>query len=113
VSGRRRVRGNRAPAGSLLPESEYELPILQALVESGGRAPTREVVERVGELVADKLTELDKENLSSGDVRWENRVQFTRLRMIEEGLLKKGSPRGTWEIGPAGEDLVKNMPRAA
>src|SRR4051794_3353718 len=36
---RQRVRGRRAPAGSLLAENEYELPILQALVEKGGRAP--------------------------------------------------------------------------
>ena len=38
----------RAAPGTLLPESEYEIPILRCLVERGGRAPSREVVEAVG-----------------------------------------------------------------
>lgn len=98
----RRSRGTRAPAGSLLAESEYELPILQILTEMGGRGPTSEIVEKVGAVVEDKLKELDKEVLASGEIRWRNRVQFTRLRMIEEGWLAKDSPRGTWEITAAG-----------
>lgn len=97
-----RARGRRAAAGSLLPESEYELPILQSLSEMGGRGPTREVVDRVGELVEDRLKDLDREILESGDIRWRNRVQFTRLKMIADGLLAKGSPRGTWEITDRG-----------
>jgi hypothetical protein len=102
TSKRRRTGGSRAPAGSLLPESEYELPILRALVEMNRRAPTREVVDRVGEMISDRLTDLDKEVLASGDIRWRNRVQFTRLKMVEDGLLAKNSPRGTWEITDAG-----------
>ena len=95
-------RGVRAPAGSLLPETEYELPILRTLVEIGGRGPTREVVDRVGEMVKEDLKDLDKEVLESGDIRWRNRVQFTRLKMIKDGDLVKDSPRGTWEITEAG-----------
>lgn len=104
---RRRRSGKRAPAGSLLPESEYETPILRVLEERGGRAPTREVVQAVGEIVRDRLTDLDKAALASGDIRWENRVQFTRLRMIEHGLLQKDSPRGTWEISDKGRQILK------
>lgn len=105
---RRRRSGQRAPAGSLLPEGEYEAPILRVLDERGGRAPTREVVEAVGEILKDRLTELDKAPLTSGDIRWENRVQFTRLRMIEQGLLSKDSPRGTWEISDKGRQALKS-----
>src|SRR5690349_12504480 len=36
----------RAPRGSLVPESDYEIPILLALVERGGRAAGREVIDR-------------------------------------------------------------------
>ena len=105
---RRRRSGERAPAGSLLPEAEYEIPILRVLADNGGRMPTREVVERVGDFVADKLTPLDKAQLASGNVRWQNRVQFTRLRMVERALLKKDSPRGTWEISEEGRRVLNS-----
>lgn len=100
-SGRRR-RGSRAPVGSLLPESQYELPILRVLAERGGSAPARDVVDAVGKLVADRLTELDREELPNGGQRWQSRVQFTRLRLKERGLIKSGSPRGLWELADAG-----------
>src|SRR4051794_15344443 len=55
TSSRRTAKGNkRAPKGSLLDERAYEIPILQALEEHGGRAAAREVVDRVGELVDDQ-----------------------------------------------------------
>lgn len=99
-------RAKRASRGSLLPEREYELPILRALKETGGSAPSSVVTTAVGEELADRLTEVDKERLRSGGVRWKNRVQFTRLRMIEEGLLEKNSPRGTWEISEKGRQQL-------
>lgn len=106
--GRRR-RASRAPVGSLLPESEYELPILRTLAERGGSAPARDVVDAVGKLVADRLTELDREELPNGGQRWQSRVQFTRLRLKERGLIKSGSPRGRWELADAGtEELAKH-----
>jgi hypothetical protein len=52
--------------------------------------------------VSPRLTEVDREDLSSGGLRWENRVHFTRLRLVERGELKKDSPRGLWEISEAG-----------
>jgi hypothetical protein len=99
---RQRVRGSRAPAGSLLPETEYVEPILRVIADNDGRAPTREVIEGVGAMVSDRLTALDKEKLSNGAIRWQNRIQFTRLRMVDQGLLKRGSPRGVWEITEEG-----------
>lgn len=97
----------RAAPGTLLPESEYELPILRFLQERGGRAPSREVVEAVGEALSHKLTDLDRQPLKSGDIRWENRVAFVRLRLIERGQLAKGSPRGTWEITDEGRARLR------
>jgi negative regulator of replication initiation len=97
----------RVPAGSLLPESAYELPILQALVDQGGRAPAREVIAAVGEAVRERLTRLDQADLSNGGKRWENRVQFTRLRLKERGLIQSGSPRGVWEISDLGRAALE------
>jgi hypothetical protein len=99
---RARKRGPRAPVGSLLPEAEYEAPILRALGDRGGSAPAREVIERVGALVEDRLTSLDRETQPNGLKRWETRVQFTRLRMRKGGLIASASPRGVWELSKLG-----------
>lgn len=96
------IKCTRAPRGTLLPESEYELPILQVLAEAGGRAPASEVIESVGARLGDRLTPTDQEALTSGDIRWKNRTQFVRLKLIREGLMAKDSPRGVWEITDEG-----------
>jgi hypothetical protein len=92
----------RAATGAILPEDHYELPLLTSLVELGGQAAFRDVLEKVRKKIAPDLTELDKGKLKSGGVRWENRLQFVRLRLIERGLLERGSPRGIWEITAEG-----------
>jgi Mrr restriction endonuclease-like protein len=99
---RARKRGPRAPVGSLLPEAEYEGPILRVLGEHGGSAPARDVVKHVGKLVDDRLMPLDRESQPNGLKRWETRVQFTRLRMRKDGLIAAASPRGIWELSKKG-----------
>jgi hypothetical protein len=103
---RRRSRVPRAKAGTTLPDAEYEIPILEILRDSGGRAPTREVIDALGERLDGRLTEADREPLSSGDIRWRNRAQFARLSLIEQGDMAKGSPRGVWEISEQGLERV-------
>lgn len=97
----------RAPKGSLLASEAYELPILEALVEQGGRAPTSEIIERVGEKLNGQLADIDRETLKSGDVRWRNRAQFVRLALIRGGDMLDGSPRGMWEISDQGRQRVE------
>lgn len=98
----RRKRGPRAPVGTLLPEEEYVEPIVASLVERGGSAPARDVVAAVGVKLEGKLTEADRERLASGGIRWESRVQFVRLRLVEQGVLAKDSPRGIWQLAQVG-----------
>jgi hypothetical protein len=106
--GKRRLSGGkRAPHGSLMHRDAYELPILQELAVRGGSAPGREITEAVGDRIADQLTERDHETLDSGRVRWVTRIQFTRLRMKERGLLKDDSPRGVWELTDMGRQAVE------
>lgn len=92
----------RAAAGTLLPEDRYERPLLKALADAGGQAPYREVVDAVGRELKDDLMEADFETLTSGSVRWQSRLQFVRLRLIERGYLDKNAPRGIWGITDAG-----------
>jgi Mrr restriction endonuclease-like protein len=100
--GSRKGSRRRARPGSILADEEYERPILQILSEKGGRAPTREVIDALGELLNGRLTATDRETLGSGQVRWRNRAQFVRLRLVERGDMAKDSPRGVWEITDQG-----------
>jgi hypothetical protein len=103
--GKRR-RTPRAPAGTLLPEQEYVVPVLAALAERGGTAPAREIIEAVGKKLESRLTPTDKETNSSGVIRWQNRIQFVRLKLVEENLLAKGTPRGIWALTEPGRSRL-------
>lgn len=97
----------RAAAGTILPEERYELPLLAALVDCGGRAPYREVVEAVELRLKDELTPLDRDKLNSGGIRWQNRLQFVRLGLIKRGLLDPDTPRGVWGLTDKGRAAVE------
>ena len=99
---------SRVPKGSILPESDYEVPILRALDQQGGRVPTRELIAQLEKEIDSRLTEVDRERLSSGGIRWQNRAQFVRLKLIKKGEMVEGSPRGVWEISPAGRTRLKD-----
>lgn len=96
-------RGSRAPKGSLLPQAEYEGPILQVLHERDGEAPAREAVDALEPILADRLGELDRAlTAKSGEVRWRNRAQFARLALVKQGLIDSDAPRGIWRLTEAG-----------
>ena len=96
----------RAPRGSILPLTDYWLPILEALEEAGGSAPGSKIIKAVGQHLKDRLTERDRQPLQSGSIRWRSRTQFARLRLIERGLMKQGSPARVWEISDQGREYL-------
>ena len=108
-SARRAKRGtpSRARTGTILPHEAYVGPILDVLAEAGGEAPAREVTGEVGRRLIQKLTPMDLQPLPSGSIRWENRVHFVRLRLVDEGLLARDAPRGVWRLTPAGHERAK------
>lgn len=108
---RRGAARTRAAAGTILPEDRYERPLLRALVAAGGRAPYREIVDAVGAELKDELMPADLKALNSGTIRWQSRLQFVRLRLIERGLLDKDTPRGVWGITDEGRAVVQNGDR--
>lgn len=86
-----------------IPQNEYRGPILTALSEMDGSGYVRAVLNRVGELMADRLNDIDRDYLPSGnDIRWRNAAQWERQVMVNEGLLKKDCPRGIWELTEEG-----------
>ena len=104
---RRRLRRERAPAGSLLPIERYKRSILDVLVERGGVASASDVIEAVGDKLSTELTPTDKGQIASGGIRWHKRVQFARLHLVEEGAMTKEAPRGVWTITDAGRRVVQ------
>jgi restriction system protein len=99
----RRKRG-RLPSGERTPQEAYYLPILQTLIELGGRGQTGEVLDRVGRLMKGVLRPVDLQPNAStpGRPRWKKAAEFARLKMVKLGLLRDDSPEGTWEITEAG-----------
>jgi Mrr N-terminal domain len=96
----------RVPRGVLLPQEEYEAPILTALVERQGRAGISEVLDAVGEKLSGRLTPLDHEPLRAGILRWRNRAQFARNTLVKVGEMRADSPIGIWEITDKGSQRV-------
>lgn len=97
----------RAIPGSILPEREYWVPILEILVEAKGAAPASDVIDALGDRMRSMFTQRDYESLSMGEVRWRNRARFARLRMTERGLLNATSPRGIWELTDQGHKYLE------
>ena len=85
-------------------ESAFYLPILESLVELGGRAEAKAVLDKVRQKMENVLNKYDKQPLKSGELRWENTARWARKMMIKEGLLEPNSPNGIWEITDKGRE---------
>jgi Mrr restriction endonuclease-like protein len=105
---KRSRKSTPAPRGSLLPERDYWVPILEILAGGeGGAVPAGDVIDILGEDIADRLKPADKQRLDTGETRWKNRARFARLRMKELGLLDS-SERGIWKITDAGRQFLES-----
>ncbi len=90
-------------------ESDFELPILDTLVELGGVAPMRAILPIVERKMDGKLTKADYASLPSDTrvIRWENTAQWARQYLVNSGLMSKGLQRGIWEISEAGRTFLE------
>jgi len=100
-------RRKRLPRGAKTPQQAFVLPILSVLEDLGGSGAAVEVLDRVGELMSDKLNKFDLSALRTGQPRWRNTAQWTRQEMKNEGLLADDSPRGVWEITEYGRAFLR------
>ena len=94
---------------SRTPDREFRTPILRALEEKGGRAPTVDVLERVEQIMQPILKPIDYKPMQSGQIRWKSAANFERKHMALERvpLINPGSPRGIWEITEAGRRYLR------
>lgn len=102
----------RRKSGEITGHIEFCLPVLQVLLEMGGQAKTKDVLDRVGQKMKDILKPKDHEvhKSDSHQIRWRNTAQWARNMMVnEDGRMKKGSPTGTWEISDKGRAWLKKQ----
>jgi hypothetical protein len=98
-----KVKG-KLKKGLRTPEEQFIMPILETLIELGGRAKVKDVLERVYDKMKNILNSYDEEPLRSrrNVKRWVNTARWARQKMVNEGLLAKDSPWGIWEITEKG-----------
>ncbi len=98
----------RLARGLRTREEAYFRPILQTLIDLGGRAPMGDVLARVHQAMKDRLSKVDYDGMPSDarTPRWRKTAQWARMALVEQGLIKRGSPRGVWEISEEGRDAV-------
>ncbi len=99
----------RLPRGRRTPQTAFRLPILQVLVELGGRARSRQVLERLQHRMRPQLKEVDYQPLRSnvGLPRWRNTAYWARTLLTKEGLLNTQAGYGVWEITEAGREYLR------
>jgi len=103
------IKVRSAHIGSITNQKEYEIPLLESLIELGGNGKIQEVSGMVFRKMESRLTETDLSKLPSGRaIRWKNAVQWARQELKEKGYLKSDSPRGTWEITEEGKAYARN-----
>lgn len=96
--------------GIITTQDEYCQPLLEVLVEMGGKGPTDEVLDSLGDKMKGVLKPVDYECHKSDEkqIRWRNTAQWDRNKMVNnDGRMKKGSPRGIWEISDKGRKWLE------
>jgi predicted dehydrogenase len=100
----------KSKKGLITPHLDYCKPLLEVLEQMGGSGKTKDVLDQLGEKMKPILKPKDYEPHESHpkQIRWRNHAQWARNQMANiDGRMKKDSPRGIWEISPAGKFWLK------
>jgi hypothetical protein len=103
--GRKKQVKGKLKKGLRTPEEQFVIPILESIIELGGKAKMKDILNLVHDKMKGILNRYDYEALPSNpkQKRWENTAQWARNTMVNEGLLAKDSPQGIWEITEKGK----------
>ena len=87
---------------------DFEIPLLQALVNLGGEAKTKDVypeVEKIMDLSASTHPE-EYEKYKFGDIKWKNKTGWAREYLKRKDQLD-GNQWGIWKITDAGKERIR------
>lgn len=90
------------PAG-LTPDGEFELPILEALFDLGGRGSTVAVLQGVESLIGGYFKEGDYQPAENGEVTWRRSAEAARQTLITFGLVRVSADGDAWELTEEGK----------
>jgi hypothetical protein len=108
--GKRIGTGRRLSRGQRTPEEAFRLPILRVLATMGGEGKMTIVLNHVYQEIKHLLKPADLRPLPShaNTPRWRNTAQWARQSMVQEGLLRRDSPRGIWAITEKGRKYLND-----
>jgi hypothetical protein len=98
-----------ASAGGLTPQSVYEPYLLHLLLkEFAGKGHKRDVTHAViKRMMKDGfIGAADQELVSTGETKAENTLTWARNALKSRGHISRASPRGIWELTPAGREAA-------
>ena len=84
----------RSPGGT--PQSDFRQPIVDVLKRLGGRARAKDVLRGIEDVM--NLSSADRRKLRTGQVVWKNKAQWARQQLKDDGVLKRDSAWGWWEL---------------
>ncbi len=86
----------------------YRIAILGTLMEMEGSGEIKNILKQVENKIKDILRPKDHDTDKAGIEKWRHAAHSERAKMVKEGLLKKGSHFGIWEITEKGENYYSN-----
>ena len=107
-------RAARPGRGGRIALEELRQPLMESIYEMGGSVRAGVLRPVLREHLSSRLTAVDLEPLASGEERWWSAIRWERHKLVEEGLLRSDSERGTWELSEKGASVVeKRLDRMA
>jgi hypothetical protein len=91
-------------------KKKFTYLLLESLLELGGAAKIPVIMDKMYKKIGSTLSATDLEKLPKrSEIRWQNRVAWIRADLITREYLKKGSPRGLWEITNEGKTYFMHL----
>jgi hypothetical protein len=100
-----KIRKPRSRRSNRYSQKEIRVLLLETLYALGSDASTQEIQASIKRVLIPVLTDDDCEIASNGNPRWWNAVCTVRSDLSMEGLLRRDSQRGIWELSKKGRDL--------
>ena len=86
--------------GEKTAQEEFRDPLLQILKKHGGELHRQQALKELEEVMADRLTDFDRSDISSGTIRWQKSAEWEVRLMREQQILKpvSATARGVWAL---------------